>query len=386
MDYAFKVTTNGRAALAACMAKEASPVITRVAVGSGQVEEGANLADQHELVEYVAEGAAGDRRHEQDLFYFTVQYSNQFSPGIDTFYLSEFIVYIRDPDTGEDTDLLYGTLGSYKIAVPSFSASSMPSVFNLPLVIALSDELIVTIAAAPGLVTYKDLETAVKRAVSDAVDESGWRGAEFITCRVSLAVDGWIYDETDKDYPWYYDIRTVRARLDMMPALAVHPQSRSIAFNAGMCGTVQSFAGYVRVWAQKQPTAIIYATLALMGESVGSCSCVIATLTLTADGWKPDADGEYNYVQDVELAESKETLFPVAAPHKEDMLVALLAGLSPTAESLNGAVRFRAREEPKGDIGVSLALHARTGSGITLEDGEGTVYLLADGTALGTEE
>ncbi len=63
MDYAFKVTTHGRAALAACMARKTAPDICRVAFGGGKIAEDVNLADQHTLLDYVADGTITGWRH-----------------------------------------------------------------------------------------------------------------------------------------------------------------------------------------------------------------------------------------------------------------------------------------------------------------------------------
>ena len=50
-EYAYKPTTHGRAVMAACLALEKPFKITRVAFGSGKVEESVNLADVHQLLE-----------------------------------------------------------------------------------------------------------------------------------------------------------------------------------------------------------------------------------------------------------------------------------------------------------------------------------------------
>lgn len=63
MDYGYKVTTNGRNLLAALMALGSGLVLTRVAMGSGTVEDGTDLADVHELVSYVTDGTIGGRSH-----------------------------------------------------------------------------------------------------------------------------------------------------------------------------------------------------------------------------------------------------------------------------------------------------------------------------------
>lgn len=167
MDQAFKPTTNGRNAIIACMALGKPPDICRVAFGSGKIAEDVNLADQHELLEYIGDGTVASRRHKDDHFYFTIQYVNGEHPDVETFYLSEFIVYIRDPVTGEETDLLYGTLGDYRLPIPQYHEGLSPSVFDLPLVLVLSDDVTVQVSAPPGLVTYEDLRDALKQELDE---------------------------------------------------------------------------------------------------------------------------------------------------------------------------------------------------------------------------
>lgn len=157
MDYAYKPTTHGRAVMAACMALEKPFHITRVAFGSGKVDEETNLADVHALLEYVSDGAVAERRHEDDRFYLTIQFANSEHREIKTFLLSEFIVYVEDPETGEETDLLYGTLGDYRQPVPAYNPAFPPSVFNFPLTLILSDEINVSVSAPAGLPTYDDI-------------------------------------------------------------------------------------------------------------------------------------------------------------------------------------------------------------------------------------
>lgn len=157
MDYAYKLTTHGRAVMAACMALEKPFHVTRVAFGSGKVSEDANLADVHELLEYVSDGAVADRSHKDDRFCLTIQFANSEHPEVKTFLLSEFIVYGEDPATGAETDLIYGSLGDYRQPVPAYNPAYPPSVFNFPLEIILSDEINISISAPAGLVTFDDL-------------------------------------------------------------------------------------------------------------------------------------------------------------------------------------------------------------------------------------
>lgn len=64
--------------MAACMAMEKPLKITRVAFGSGKVDKETNLADVHQLLEYITDGAVADRRHKDDRFFLTIQFANPF--------------------------------------------------------------------------------------------------------------------------------------------------------------------------------------------------------------------------------------------------------------------------------------------------------------------
>ena len=133
MEIAFKPTTHGRAILSACMAQSLPLQLTRVAFGSGRVSEGRNLADMHELIRYVADGTIGERRHEDDRLYLTVQYANDVDhASVSTFMLSEFMIYARDPETGEDRDFIYATLGDYSQAIPAYRAGFSPGTLPRP--------------------------------------------------------------------------------------------------------------------------------------------------------------------------------------------------------------------------------------------------------------
>lgn len=168
MDYGYKPTTHGLAAMAACMALEQPLEITRVAFGGGQIGDGVKLADVHQLVDFVADGTVTDRRHEGEKLCFTVQYANNQHPDVPTFFLSEFMVYIRNPVTGEETDLLYATLGDYRQPVPAYSDGMAPSIWSLPLVLVLSSELEVKVSTPAGLVTWDDVEM-LEGALSESI-------------------------------------------------------------------------------------------------------------------------------------------------------------------------------------------------------------------------
>ena len=157
MDYGYKLTTHGRAVLAACLARDAPLTLTRTAVGSGQAPDGTELAGLHQLLQPAAPATIGERRHEADQLLLTIQYDNSAQPDAGSFLLSEFMVWAIDPATGEETDFLYATLGDYRQPVPGYRAGQPASVWSFPLILVISDEISVEVTASPGLVTWEDL-------------------------------------------------------------------------------------------------------------------------------------------------------------------------------------------------------------------------------------
>lgn len=249
MDYGYKPTTNGRKVLIACMDTGGTLQLTRVSVGKGLVAEDAELADQHELVDYVAEGAIGDRRHENDRLYLTIQYSNKEHKDVPTFYLSEFIVYAINPDTGEETDLLYATLGDYAQPVPAFQSDMPASVFNFPLVLVLSDEINVSISAPAGLVTYDELAELVTR-----ID-------------VVIPKTGWVADEdTAGDRLYHCDVEVEGAKERMVPVLTILPDSRKTAWDCDLANYSRVILGALRVYANTVPAQAMNASLLMIAN------------------------------------------------------------------------------------------------------------------------
>ena len=161
MNYGFKPTTHGEALIAACMDLGAPLKITRAAVGSGLA--GGSLANTHALIHYIADADIAERRPEGNQLFLSVQYRNDAHPELGDFILSEFIVYAQNPETGQETDLLYATLGDSRQPVPSFRNGFPASVWTFPVVLVVSGELQVNITASPGLATWLDLQEAVDR-------------------------------------------------------------------------------------------------------------------------------------------------------------------------------------------------------------------------------
>jgi len=161
MEYCFKQTTHGIALTAACLTCGVGLELTRVSFGSGLVSDGTNLADVHALVNEVADGRIGELWHKDNWLYFSVQYTNADHPKIATFPLSEFMVYARNPDTGQETDFLYATLGDYRQPVPQYTPTLPPGIWTFSVEMVLSNDVQIINSAPVGLVTDDRLLAAI---------------------------------------------------------------------------------------------------------------------------------------------------------------------------------------------------------------------------------
>lgn len=259
MDYVYKLTTHGRAVLATCMASEAPFQITRVAFGSGLIDEKINLADVHELLQAVSDGAITERRHEDDRLYLTIQFANVQHPEVKTFLLTEFMVYVHNPETGQETDLIYGSLGDYRQPVPAYHSAFPPSVFNFPLILILSDEINVAVSAPAGLVTYDDLRRMAQEG------QLGVTHAEF-----TIPVSGWQQNQEENiPYSFVFDLKNDAITERMTPVLTILPESTSVAEICMFAPFAQTLNGSLRIWAKAIPTESVKANLTLLGD-VGS--------------------------------------------------------------------------------------------------------------------
>jgi len=248
LDYGFKVTTHGRAAITACMALEAPPKITRVAFGSGRISAGVDLADVHSLVRYVADGTIGRRSHKDDRLSFSVQYENVNHRDITTvFQMAEFMVYIQDPVTGKDTDFIYATLGDYVQTIPPYRSTYPAAEWALPMTVVLSSDLKVSIDAPAGLVTFEDLYAAVQEAGSpEEVD-------------ITLPTTGWVADGAGVRL----DLARSKFRKEHIPFVVIARGNMQAASRCGMEPTVEAVDGALRFWAARAPTEPISATALL---------------------------------------------------------------------------------------------------------------------------
>lgn len=258
MDYAYKTTTHGLGVMAACMDLEKPLKITRIAFGDGKADEDTNLADVHELVSFVSDGAVTKRQHEANRLMLTIEYVNGRHPGVKTFLLSEFMIYVENPEAedGSEIDFLYGSLGDYRQPVPAYNPAYPPSVFTFPLTVVISNDVEVSVSAPAGLVTYREL--------TELVDALGTKALAF-----TIPAEGWEADPSGGIYPYCVDIPAAGVTAKMIPAIYTLPEGTATAQDCGLCPSCQTLDGALRVWTKEIPAGPIPAGVTLHGDATG---------------------------------------------------------------------------------------------------------------------
>lgn len=263
-NYRFKVTTQGRKLLAGLLATGKCLEITRVAVGSGRVSADEDLANRTELVKYVAEGTIAERRHHDNVLELTVQYASNFTPGLGAFYLAEFLIAARDPESGEEVTIVYATLGDYVQPVNAYSDTLPPDVRNYPLSIVISDEIEVTITAPAGLVTYDDLQAAVDKSCSELVESMATGGIKKSIPYVIAAADWLEADPPVNGKGFYYDLADTEITAAQIPLVSITDATGETAKLACVGIPCTAYNGYVRFRSKRRPTAEIAGTCHLL--------------------------------------------------------------------------------------------------------------------------
>lgn len=175
MEYGFKITKQGQQVLLACADLGRPLEIPRVVVGSGRAAEGAKLSEMTELVCYEAEAAVGRRNREGSRLTMEIQYSNASNPEKSAFELAEFLVYVKDPESGGVSAFLYATLGDYRQPMPAYQPDRPASTWEFVLEILLSDEISVVVTAPPGQASYASVLDAIADHDRNAAAHQGQR-------------------------------------------------------------------------------------------------------------------------------------------------------------------------------------------------------------------
>lgn len=94
---------------------------------------------------------------------------------------------------------------------------------------------------------------------------------------ITIPSSGWAWEEMEDvggiggmdEYNYYRDVDVPDCREDLIPNVTLHKDALDTAKKCGLCPTVQTLAGKVRFWAQKDPDEDMSATLLLMSDGGG---------------------------------------------------------------------------------------------------------------------
>jgi len=95
--------------------------------------------------------------------------------------------------------------------------------------------------------------------------------------------------------------------------------------------------------------------------SIDTASAEVHSITIPADGWEKDTEGEYPYRMDVEDPTVTAMHYPSVTLDKHSLPIAKVCGLCPITETMSGTLRFWARETPKEEMRGTVLLVTQGG-------------------------
>lgn len=262
MGYCVSMTRAGYELQAALFAEKAPLVITRVAVGSGTLPEGAVMEEMTDLI--VPEAVATSTKPQRvgcDI-HLTVEYRSDLNGGLEkAFQIREFGVFALGAD-GTEILLLYGDLSDHpEPAVPLGSGGGC--VRRYPLVITVGPGANAQLRYPAGAwVTWEEMDGLASLL---AIRQLG----------ITIPAVGWVKNGGGR-YPYRRNVPVEGAAAEMIPFVTVAESSEETAWDCGLAPIAETLEGAVAFRAVTPPKVDIAARLTLMRNSSG--------LTLGASG------------------------------------------------------------------------------------------------------
>lgn len=149
-----------------------------------------------------------------------------------------------------------------------------------------------------------------------------------------------------------YDIR----RYPISIALEVDAEIQ-VTYNPGAFITAEDAQQQIEALVSQSVEESVDESIGGLLDNVGTN--VIKEITIPTVGWEfdedpSDIDFEYPYKLDLSIAEATEEAVPVVSIHKGSIRAAVEAGLCPSANSLDGVLRFWSNRVPEEEIDVTI--------------------------------
>ncbi|MCM1295506.1 MAG: phage tail protein [Muribaculaceae bacterium] len=121
----------------------------------------------------------------------------------------------------------------------------------------------------------------------------------------------------------------------------------------------------------------------MVDPSIDTATAASQSVTIPAESWEEDGEAgeEYPYKADVESYAVTALHYPFVALDVESLGIAGDCELCPTVESMSGALRFRAKKKPEGDMRGTVLLVTQGGGAGGAGGGTGSDYILPTATA-----
>lgn len=188
----------------------------------------------------------------------------------------------------------------------------------------------------------------------EAIANAGGAGGT-TSVAITIPAAGW-KESGVEDYPKMVDVPCEAATADCVPEVALDPAAVGAAAEAGLCPTVEALDGALRFWAEKQ-SAIDLPALAVLARA--EAFALHLTVTIPAEGWT-DTEGDWPKTVDVPCEGVRADQEPRVVLDVSSLKTAAEAGLCPTVEAMDGALRLWAKAAPAKALTAAVAL--RTGS------------------------
>lgn len=165
------------------------------------------------------------------------------------YYINEIGLFAKDADEDDDTEILYSiavTSGENGDFMPPYNGYNPARIYQ-DYYVTVNNALEVKIETSGVYalaVDFNDLKARVAAAAAKSFDftipTEGWESSEGS-------------EESEEDYPYHIDIINAAITEDMTPSAAFDRESLSVASQYGICPTIETGDGYLRIYSASVP-------------------------------------------------------------------------------------------------------------------------------------